>query len=65
VQRGEGQFELGLHARDPGHTAACRPARDVPQESCLADARLAPQDQRRALSGAEPLERAVEALALT
>jgi 3-oxoacyl-[acyl-carrier protein] reductase len=64
MQSGERQLHLGLDPSDPRHAeTGCLP-RAVVQKRCLADTRVAPDDQDRALAGADVLQQPVEQLAL-
>jgi hypothetical protein len=60
----ERQLHLGLHARDLRDTESRRLVGDVPKQSRLSDAGLAPNDQDPALTVAHLREESVEPLAL-
>ena len=64
MQPRERQLHLGLDPGDPRDAEARRLPRAVVQERRLADARLAAEDQHRALAAAHVLQQPVERLAL-
>jgi len=64
MQPGERQFHLGLDARDLGHSEPSSLPGGVPDERCLADAGLTPDDEDRALPTAGGLEHPVQHVAL-
>jgi hypothetical protein len=66
VQAGVGQLHLRLDTGDLGDAEVCgRLLVDVPQQGGLADARLAANDQDRALTGLRALAQTVEKLSLS
>jgi hypothetical protein len=64
MQSGERQLHLGLDAGDPGDAKSGCLSSAVVQEGRLADARLAADDQNRALAATDVVQQAVERLAL-
>jgi hypothetical protein len=64
MQSGERQLHLGLNPGDPRDAEAGRLPSAVVQESRLADARLAADDQDRALAAANVCRQPVEHLTL-
>ena len=64
VQPRERQLGLGLDARRACDTTSRRALHEVLEQHRFADARLAPQDQRPALPGADRGEEPVERLDL-
>jgi hypothetical protein len=64
MQSGERQLHLGLNPGDPRDAEAGRLLSAVVQERRLTDARLAADDQHRALAATDILQEPVERLSL-
>ena len=64
MQTGEREFHLGLDARRPGDPASVRCCRQMPQQSGLADSRLAAEDEHATLTRAHSRDESIQHVTL-